>query len=267
MVKTNAQKKKNILVVGNWKMHPGTQAEAIILLETLNRNIKSKTPYATVVVCSPTLFMVGLQKSLKKGRTLLGAQDGFFDDTAPHTGETSVAMLKTVGVSHIIVGHSERRSHGEDDQLIAKKVSAVLQGGLTAIVCVGEKERDVHGDYFTFIEKQVKSLLQTVKKAQLPRLVIAYEPIWAISGGNGHGKTATPEDAYEMKLFIQKVITDTLDRSAVSKVRVLYGGSVNEENAEGFIHEGKTDGFLIGGASLKPADFTKIVYISDIYGN
>ncbi len=207
------------------------------------------------VVAPPFPFLQPINKLSPSGRIGLAAQDMFYEQGGAHTGEVSLSMLQSVGVRYIILGHSERRAQGETDEVVAKKLELALKYKHTTIVCVGEQARDRKGDYLSFVSAQVRSILKTVSKTQLKHVVIAYEPIWAI----GTGKTATPADALEMKLFIQKVIADTLGRAAVAKVRIIYGGSVKKHNAEALIREGHVDGFLIGGASLVPEEFISIV--------
>jgi triosephosphate isomerase len=243
-------------------MNPQNTQKAQTLFTDTKKAIGTKNAVAQVAIAAPTLFIAGLERLVKKSRIKLGAQDVSFDELGAHTGETALSMLKSVGVSYVIVGHSERRAQGETDEIVRKKTEVVLQGGQTAIVCVGEKVRDTHGNYFNVVEAQVQLLLSTLKKAHLSRLVIAYEPIWAI----GTDKHATPEDVQEMKLFIQKIIADAFGRSSVAKVRIIYGGSVNKDNAKELLEQGNADGFLVGGASLKPAEFSAIVTISDTYG-
>ena len=262
MAKTSFGKKQIPLIIGNWKMNPQTVEEAQKLCTEIHKGIGTKQAISHVVVAAPTIFITGLTKIVRKSRMTLGAQDVSFEPSGAHTGETSLSMLKNVGVSQVIVGHSERRAQGETNEVVRKKAEAILQSGLTAVVCIGETVRDTHGDYFNVVQEQFKSVCSTVKKVQLGRLVIAYEPVWAI----GTNKHATPEDVQEMKLFIQKCIVDMFGRAMVSKVRVLYGGSVNADNAASLLEEGKADGFLIGGVSLKPAEFVQIIKISDTYG-
>jgi triosephosphate isomerase (TIM) len=262
MTKSSGAKKRNILVVGNWKLNPLSQAKANELFVSIQKAINTKNATATIVACPPAIFLSGLQKLVKKARIILGAQDAFYESQGAFTGQIAIPMLKDVGVAYVIVGHSERRALGESNEVVGKKVGALLASGLTAIVCIGETARDTHGDYFTFIEAQLTAVLSQVKPAHLGRLVIAYEPVWAI----GTGKHATAEDVQEMKLFIQKVIADKVSRAAVSKVAVLYGGSVNADNAATLLEEGNVDGFLVGGASLKVSEFKGIVAISDQYG-
>lgn len=250
------------LVVGNWKMNPQNMEKAQALFGEIKKAVGTKNAVAQVAIAAPTLFISGLEKVSKKSRIALCSQDVSVSELGAHTGETALSMLKSVGVSYVIVGHSERRAQGETDDVVQKKTEVVLQGGQTAIVCVGEKVRDAHGDYFNVVEAQVKSLLATLKKVHLSRLVIAYEPIWAI----GTNKHATAEDVQEMKLFIQKIIADVCGRTMVAKIRIIYGGSVNKDNAKELLEVGNADGFLVGGASLKPAEFASIVQISDMYG-
>ena len=171
-------------------------------------------------------------------------------------------MLKSVGVRYVIVGHSERRARGENNEEIGLDLKSVLKSKVNAILCVGETERDKQGNYFTAVEAQLRAALADVDKKELSNLSIAYEPVWAI----GTGDTATPEDAYEMKLFIQKLLVDRFGRTAAEKIRILYGGSVNRTNAETLLTDGKVDGFLVGGASLKATDFGFIIDTARTYG-
>ncbi|MFM2381799.1 MAG: hypothetical protein RLZZ76_566 [Candidatus Parcubacteria bacterium] len=255
--------KKHIpLVVGNWKMNPVSTSLSQSLAKDIVRSIGKKVSQVQVAICPPTLFTAVVGKQLEKSVLALGAQDVSADIQGAHTGEVSTAMLKILGVTYVIVGHSERRAQGESDALVAKKVTASLKAGFTTIVCIGEKARDGHGHYFNEVESQLKSVLAHVPKSQLGKLVIAYEPVWAI----GTGKTASVEDVHEMKLFIQKGIAEVHERSAIAKVRIIYGGSVNKDNAESLTKESGMNGFLVGGASLKPAEFAEIVRITNQYG-
>jgi triosephosphate isomerase len=252
-------KKHSPLIIGNWKMNPMSSEKADILCKELLKALGKKGGKSEVGICPPSLFVALLSKRLKGSAVALGAQDISSEKEGAHTGELSSAMLKLLGVTHAIVGHSERRAQGESDLVVSKKALAGLSSGLTTIVCVGEKARDGHGHYFNEIESQLKSLFALVEKKHLGKLVIAYEPIWAI----GTGKTASVEDVHEMKLFIQKIIAETYERAAISKVRIIYGGSVNKDNARSLCEGSGMNGFLVGGASLKPAEFAEIVRISN----
>jgi len=262
-MKASLGKKHTPLVIGNWKENPATLQKAQVLASELKKMIPKKGNTAEVAIASPAIFLSEVAKISNKTRMQLCAQDCSHEETGAFTGEISVSMLKSAGVSHVIVGHSERRAMGESDARIAQKALRALKAGLICVVCVGEEKRDAQGDYFTHIEMQLRTLFKAVPASALRRLVIAYEPIWAI----GTGKHATSEDVQEMKLFIQKVLADAVSRTAVLKVRILYGGSVNKENAGELLEVGKADGFLVGGASLKAQEFSSIVKIADDYGS
>lgn len=254
-------KKHTPLVVGNWKMNPATLAKAKKLYVDIRNRIARRPKHTKPVIAPPFPFISEIERLSPSRRIELAAQDVFFESIGAHTGEVSVPMLKSVGVSMVIVGHSERRARGESDEEIYRDVQAVLKAKVTAIICVGEKERDDHGNYFSVVEAQLRAALRDVTTSELKRVVVAYEPVWAI----GTGKTASAEDAYEMKLFIQKLLADRFSRKDAEQVRILYGGSVKKKNAAVLLEVGKVDGFLIGGASLKAAEFTDIITIAETY--
>jgi len=249
------------LIVGNWKLNPDTLGKARKLFLDTRKEIGRKKLQSIVAVAPPFPFLSEMERLSPSQRIGLSAQDVFFESIGAHTGEVSLPMLKSVGVTSVIVGHSERRAAGETDTEIYKDIQAIFKSGVTAIVCVGEKERDVHGNYFSVVEAQLRSALRDIPKSKLKQLVIAYEPVWAIGTGNH----ATAEDVHEMKLFIQKIIADVFDRAAIKKVRVLYGGSVKEKNAQELFEKGNVDGFLVGGASLKPKEFAGIIKVAEAY--
>lgn len=253
------KRKHPLLIVGNWKMNPATIGQARKLFLSARKELGRKKLRTEVAVAPPFPFIVELQRLSPSQRIRLAAQDVHFERTGAHTGEVSLPMLKSVGVSAVIVGHSERRAAGESDDEIYQDMQAIFKSNVTAIVCVGETKRDTQGHYFTFVENQLRSALKNLPKTKLRQLVIAYEPVWAI----GTGKVATPEDVHEMKLFIQKVIADRFGRAAIPKVRILYGGSVKKKNAKELLTTGQVDGFLIGGASLKPKEFGGIIQIAE----
>lgn len=256
-----AKKKDTPLIVGNWKMNPATLGKARELFLAVRKEVGRKKMLTQVVVAPPFPFLSEMQRLSPSQRIGLSAQDVYFESIGAHTGEVSLPMLRSVGVSSVIVGHSERRAAGESDREIYKDVQSIFTSSLTAIVCVGEQVRDQHGNYFSVVEAQLRSAVRDVPKTKLKQLVVAYEPVWAI----GTGTHATAEDVHEMKLFIQKIIVDVFDRSAIAKVRVLYGGSVKAKNAQELLMVGAVDGFLIGGASLKATEFGKIVHIAEAY--
>lgn len=245
---------KKFLVIGNWKANPMTIDRAKKLFIDIRKGVRDIGDVETVVA-PPFPYLEAMNKLSPSGRMGIGAQDVFYEMGGAFTGEVSLSMLQSVGAKYVIIGHSERRALGETNESVAKKILLPLKHKLTTVVCVGEKKRDSKGDYLNFVREQIISSLKVVEKSSVKHLVIAYEPIWAI----GTGKTATPQDAYEMKIFIQKVIADLLGRPAVAKVRILYGGSVKKHNAEALLTEGEVDGFLVGGASLVAEEFISIV--------
>jgi triosephosphate isomerase (TIM) len=246
---------KKALIIGNWKMNPQKSPEAQTLLKDVIKSIGKKDMQVDVVVAPPSVFIENAAKLQKKSKLMLAAQDCAAYSEGAHTGEVSTAMLKSLGVSHVILGHSERRAQGESEMCIQKKASVVLSAGLSAVVCVGEKTRDHLGTHFGEVETQLHALLPHIEKKTLGRLVLAYEPVWAI----GTGRVPTSEEVHEMKLFIQKTISTHCGREAIPKVRIIYGGSVNAQNAHELYTKSEVDGFLVGGASLKAKEFAGIV--------
>lgn len=242
------------LIIGNWKMNPATAAAAKDLFMGIKKAAK-RNIHAIVVVAPPTIFIPELARLSLGGRVQLGMQNINPLPFGAQTGEVSLAMGMPYGIRYCIVGHSERRAMGETDEQIATKVEAILKQRLTPVVCVGERDRDKQGNFFLEIESQIKHVLSVVPKTRYKDIVLAYEPIWAI----GTGKTATVDDVIEMQLFVHKVISKHFSRSAAGQVRFIYGGSVHGGNAEVLYQSGVVQGFLVGGASLKVGEFTKII--------
>lgn len=246
------------IVIANWKMNPTTSADAKRLVTALSK--KCPRPKCVVVIAPSFVHLTGIKSVLKKPY-LLGTQDAHPSDNGPYTGSVSARMLFAEGVRYCIVGHSERRKAGETDADVHEKTRALLALGMTPIICVGETARDSHGKFYSVVENQLRTALVGVKKSEVERIVVAYEPVWAISSGDGKGQTATPEHAHEMKLYIHKVLVDLYGRGVAGKVRIVYGGSVNEGNAEELMKNAEVDGFLVGGASLKTDAFASIIKI------
>lgn len=250
------QKSKIKIVVGNWKMYPRTFAEAEAIVGKL-KGLTKKIRRVKIVVCPPTLFIASVGAVIRSASITVGAQNAFVFDEGAYTGETSPAALKSSGATHLIVGHSERRALGEDDRFVARKIVAGAKSGLTVILCVGETTRDDAGAYFTEVGSELRASLSGFPKSLIKRLVIAYEPIWAI--GASALRAAEPEDFREMSVFIRRNLVDMLGKRAGLTVPVLYGGSVDERNAGGFLNEGGADGLLVGRASLDPKKFSAII--------
>lgn len=240
------------LIIGNWKMNPATVSAVTELTRTVGKLVK-KYPAVSVAVAPPFPFVATCNK-VAPGVSLV-AQNMHDQALGAFTGEVSPLMLSGLGVSGVIIGHSERRGMGENNEMIAKKVLSAIKYKLTPIVCVGETTRDPNGNFFTHIESQIVSALEGVPKAKFKEVVIAYEPIWAI----GTGLNATAEDVVEMQLFIAKVLAKHFTRAVVPQVRIIYGGSVNEKNIASLWATGHVNGFLVGGASLHSDAFKTIV--------
>lgn len=246
------------LVIGNWKLNPGTTAEAKFLYSELRKKV-SKNCEATVVIAPPFLFIPEIAKTIHP-KIVLGAQDMHYEERGAITGEIGAGMLAAFGVRYVIIGHSERRALGETDEQVNKKVHAALKRKLTPVVCIGERTRDTQGHFYQDITAQIKALAEGLTSAQLQKIVIAYEPIWAI----GTGLTATAENVKEMQLFIVSTLTKLFERKVAEKVRLIYGGSVKESNARELYTEGGMSGFLVGGASLQATEFAAIIKATEV---
>ncbi len=242
------------LIVGNWKMNPQSVKEAEILFKSLIKIDSSKN--ASIVVCPPHPYL-SIHSKYKTKRVILGAQDVSIEDSGSHTGEVGASMLKSLGASYVIVGHSERRKIGNTDAIVNKKILNILKNKMFPIVCVGEHVRDSGGDYLSFIKNQLHQAFANISKSQVKNIVIAYEPIWAI--GKESVREATAEEFIEVKIFIRKIISDIYSANIAHNMAILYGGSVNPKNASAFLHHGGADGFLIGRDSLVPKKFELII--------
>ena len=240
------------IIAGNWKMNK-TPAEGVKLVEELIPVFKGAA--CDVVVCVPATDLCAVGKAIKGTNIKLGAQNVHFEKSGAFTGEISADMLLELGVEYVISGHSERRQYfGETDETVNKRTLRALEAGLKPIVCVGESlEERESGKTEELLDKQIKIGLANVE--DITKVVIAYEPIWAI----GTGKTATSEQANETIGFIRKVLGEVFGADAASKVRIQYGGSMKPTNAKELMAMEEIDGGLIGGASLKAVDFSGIV--------
>jgi triosephosphate isomerase len=208
-------------------------------------------------VCPPFVYLPALASSVSKN-IFLGAQNAFAEPLGAHTGEVSFAQLPQFNVEFVIVGHSERRAAGETDEMINKKVLAVTNAGMTAILCVGEKIRDKQGDYFATVREQIAADLKNFSKKSLDRLVVAYEPVWAI----GSRQSMVTRDIHEMFIFIKKVLREIFG-GLEGGVRILYGGSVFPDNAGEIIRDGFVHGLLVGRDSLNVKNFAEIIKAVD----
>jgi triosephosphate isomerase len=249
-------KKAKKLVVGNWKMYPERLDDAKKIVAKVRR-VMPKVRKTNVVLCPPFVY-TPIFSGIKKGNLHLGAQDVNSKPSGSLTGEVSVSQVEQFNVDYVIVGHSERRKMGETDKDINEKLKAVIDYGMTAILCVGEEKRDHNAEYLDTIKTQLSSCLNNIEKKFLGQVVVAYEPVWAI----GAKEAMAPRDIHEMTIYIKKVLRDLFgDPSTL--VQVLYGGAVDKFNSEGIIREGDVAGFLIGRQSLVAEDFVEIIKIVD----
>lgn len=240
------------LIAGNWKMN-GDLASNDALLSSLLQGMGQ--PAADVAVCVPMPFLAQAQARLRGTSLAWGAQDVSTHESGAYTGETSATMLREFGCRYVIVGHSERRQyHGENDDVVAVKAQRALAAGITPIVCVGETlaERDAGRTEFV-VKRQLSAVIHTVGHCS-SEIVVAYEPVWAI----GTGRTATPEQAQAVHAVLRAQL-HAATPNAGRRVHILYGGSMNAANASELLRQPDIDGGLIGGASLKPADFLSII--------
>lgn len=243
------------IIVANWKMNPVSTPEAKKIFAETKKGA-SKLRDVEVYVCPPFVFLPDLAKMKATSKVTLGTQDLFYESRGAYTGQVSPKMVKEYKTKIAILGHSERRALGENNALIGKKARHVIDEGMTALVCVGESERNDEGGYYTFIRNELEVVLEHLKKADLKKLIIAYEPIWAI--GRRAEEALDTKALYEMVLFIKKVLIERFGRAPAERVPVLYGGSVKASNAQMFVHEGGVDGLLVGSASLDPKEFITI---------
>lgn len=246
------------IVAGNWKMNKTYEEGLALVSEIANMVPDEVNNDATIVLCPPFPFLAGIAKALAgNDKIKLGAQNCYQKESGAYTGEVSAAMLKSVGVEYVILGHSERRQYfNEDNQLLEAKVKAALVQGLKPIFCVGESlEQREQELTFEIIQTQLKEGIFNLSNEEFAHIVIAYEPVWAI----GTGKTATSAQAQEVHAFIREQIARHYDAQAALDTTILYGGSANPGNARELFAQPDVDGGLIGGASLKSRDFTDIV--------
>ena len=243
------------LIAGNWKMNK-TSADAVSLARELVAAVGTQ-PDVEIVICPPFTALEVVAKAIDGSLIKLGAQNMHFEASGAFTGEVSAPMLRAIFTTHVILGHSERRSlFGETDELVNKKLLAALKNQLRPILCVGESlaEREA-GSTLKVVQTQTKRGLEGVSKDQASTLIVAYEPVWAI----GTGKVATTEQAQEVHAFIRGLLTKHYGEAVAQKVRILYGGSMKPANAPELLAQKDIDGGLIGGASLESRSFVELI--------
>lgn len=241
-------------IAGNWKMFKNIEEAKAFAKEFTNLY---KSSDIEVAICAPFTQLTALKEAFRGTDIKLGAQNMHFEDEGAYTGEISAPMLKEIGVDYVIIGHSERRRFfAETDETVNKKIKKAFEYGIAPIFCVGEslEERD-GGKAFEIVRKQLAGGFRDIDGSLASKAVIAYEPVWAI----GTGRTATPEQANEMCGYIRDIVEELYDDVVADSIIIQYGGSVKPSNATELLNEEEIDGALVGGASLKAADFIEIV--------
>lgn len=244
------------IVAGNWKMNKNFP-EALALLEELKTFSKNHTKNCEVFIATPSLYTFSATETLKNTNIKIFTQDISQHLSGAYTGEISTKMIESMGVSGSIIGHSERRLyHNETNELCLKKIKSLLSTHLTPIYCIGETLEERKNDsHFEIIKSQIEEALFSLNDDEIQKVIIAYEPVWAI----GTGETATPEQAQEMHSYIRNLISEKYSKNTAENISILYGGSVKPDNAKEIFSQPDIDGGLIGGASLKIEDFSKII--------
>ena len=243
------------VIAANWKMYK-TPTEAKSFLTAFLPLVREQTK-SEIVLCPPTIDLTFVVAGVEASSVRVGAQNMHFAEEGAYTGETSAAMLTALGVTHVILGHSERRQYfAETDETVHQKLITALKHRLTPIVCIGERlgERE-GGKTEEVLTRQISVAIEGIDPAQLAPMIVAYEPVWAI----GTGKTATPEMAADAHRLIRGEVAHLAGQSVAERLRILYGGSVKPENAATLLGQPEIDGALVGGASLDPQSFAKIV--------
>jgi len=244
-------------VAGNWKMNTDSRSSVELAKAVVASSAGVAREKVTVAVLPPFVYLSSVVKAVSSSGVAVGAQDVYFESKGAFTGEISPAMLKDVGCTYVLCGHSERRHVlCESDELVGKKVTAAIGGGLLPILCVGEllEERDA-GQTEQVVARHLRTGLVGLSADKASAVTIAYEPVWAI----GTGRTATPQQAQEVHAFIRNWLGETYDANLARDSRILYGGSVKGDNAKELMAQEDVDGLLVGGASLKADEFVRII--------
>jgi triosephosphate isomerase len=246
--------KKKKIVIGNWKMNPDTLKEAKALNDSIKRKLMS-VKKTVAVVCPPSIYFSELKgKGLSK-KLSYGIQNIGKERSGACTGDISAYMIKSMGASYGLVGHSERRAAGETNEDVAKKVRLLLTEKIIPVVCVGETAIDDHAGHLAFVKTQIVKALEGVSPTEISNIIIAYEPVFAI----GAKTPITSYEIHQRNIFIKKVLTDLYGKNKAFDVPILYGGSVNADNALELVKGGEVDGLLVGRDSLKAENFIKIL--------
>ena len=239
-------------------MNPSTLLEAKEIYTDIKK-VASRSSHTRVVIVPPAPFIFSLGNT--KSSVAFGIQDVGKDIGGSHTGEISAKMAKSVGARYAIVGHSERRALGDSDEIVAEKFVRAIEAGLVPILFVGEKKRDQEGDYFSEISREISIVLKAIPKTKSFRFIVAYEPVWAVGGS--YDNALSPEEMRAMAIFIKKTCSHFMSKEKAIKIPVLYGGSVDADNARNMLSDGGIDGLLIGRVSLDASRFADIIRFAD----
>ncbi len=247
---------KRTLVAANWKMHKTVQ-EAVRFVARLRDHLSSAPSEREVLIIPPYTALWPLKEAVQSAGFAMGAQNCHWETHGAYTGEVSTGMLRDVGCEYVLVGHSERRQlFGETDQTVAKKVDAVYREGLVPVLCVGERlEQREAGHTFQVVKEQLETAVFNLTADAAQRLVVAYEPVWAI----GTGKTANPQQAQEVHAFLRETLKSRFHKTVANQIRIVYGGSVKPDNVDELMAQPDIDGLLVGGAALEVDSFSRIV--------
>ena len=242
------------LIIGNWKLYVNSLSDGAKLLQSIDRFLPRNSK-ANIVVCPPTPLAVALRKTYGGKRILFGAQDAFWESEGAYTGAISPRALKDSGITHVIVGHAETRMRGDTNEIVSKKITAALHAGLVPVLCVGEDAQDSEGKHFTTLTNEITESLAGVVPASAGKIVIAYDPLWAI----GQAEPADARAVAQSIIFIRKTLVDLWGREQAEKTRIIYGGSVDSAHAAAFAKEEAIQGLLPGRASVNAAEFCAII--------
>lgn len=242
------------IIAGNWKMHKSV-ADGLAFVSAVKSEVAGTD--VETVICAPFTLLPSLVEAVKGTNIKIGAQNMHFEDKGAFTGEVSADMLLDIGVTHVIIGHSERRQYfAETDETVNKKAIKALSKGLVPIICCGETlEQREAGETKSLVKGQIEKAYAGISAAEAVKTVVAYEPIWAI----GTGKTASSQDANDVIAYIREVLETAYGVDVSEEIRIQYGGSVKPSNVEEIMNEADIDGALVGGASLEPSDFIELV--------
>ncbi len=241
------------IVVANWKMNPATMREAKQLFDATRKAAES-AKNVTLIVAPPAIFMRDLRARYKGKRLALAIQQASAEGSGAYTGDISLLQAKDAGAQYAIVGHSEQRAKGESNETAGKIVAAALVSGMTPILCVGERERSHNGEHFNVVKEQLRAAFADVEPSKVTKVLVAYEPVWAIGGE----KTMNPRDMHEMAIFIRKTIVGIKGEAGMN-VKILYGGATTESNALPMLQESGVQGLLVGHVSIDAFRFASLI--------